>query len=109
MAIEFHFNAAATGHGAECVIADCASEKSKKIATELSELVSKTLNITNRGVKRECQSARGKLGFLNKINSPSVICEIGFVTSVEDMSSYKINFYIFVDAIVDFIKKIVNG
>jgi len=109
LAFEFHFNKCNCASGTECVVSDNASKESLTVANELSTLISKVLSIHNRGVKRESQSARGKLGFVSKTSCPAVIIEICFIDNDVDVKKYKDNRENLISAFASyFIKKIGN-
>jgi len=87
VAVEIHFNAGG-GAGAECVISNNASAASKKIAAELVEIVSMTLDIKSRGVKKVSQGGRSKLAFVDDTTCPAVILEVCFVDNEVDCKRY---------------------
>src|SRR5690606_25646843 len=64
--LDIHYNAATPqATGVECFVSDNASEKSKELADVIATTTSTITGLHNRGVKKESQSARGKLGILN--------------------------------------------
>lgn len=86
--IEVHFNAFNTkATGYEAIIADNASDRSKKAANDLS-FIPDIVGIANRGVKTESDSARGKLGMFRTV-VPSVLLELGFIDNDSDMAKWK--------------------
>lgn len=107
LALEFHFNTCG-GTGAECVIADNASATSREVAEDLAKIISEVLGVKNRGVKRESQSARGKLGFLNQIKSPSVIVEVCFLDCLADMEKYQPSKYLVAEAVAEYINNLIE-
>lgn len=94
LAVDIHFNAGG-GSGVEAVVAERCSAKSLATAEKLAEVVSNTLGIKKRGergVKRDTQTRHKRLGWCRDINSPSVLLEIAFVDSSEDMKAYVANY-----------------
>ena len=86
---DIHFNAATPqATGTEVLIPDEHSTMEKKIAAELSSGIASVLNIKNRGVKTEGQSARGKLVFMRP-KGRNILIEVCFITNATDMQSYQ--------------------
>lgn len=84
--LDIHFNAATpTATGTEAFISD---EKSRVLATELVEAVSKVLGVKNRGVKAESASQHTRLGMLHGFDGIGVLLEVCFVTNEADAKSY---------------------
>ncbi|GEM67552.1 hypothetical protein SMI01S_11580 [Sphingobacterium mizutaii NBRC 14946 = DSM 11724] len=89
--VEPHFNAFnGKATGVEVLIADDANDRSKAMAKELVDGYSKIMGIANRGVKRESQSARGRLGLMRKKGAVALI-EICFIDNSNDMAAYDRN------------------
>ncbi|TDS14734.1 N-acetylmuramoyl-L-alanine amidase [Sphingobacterium paludis] len=88
--LDIHFNSfiQPKASGAEVLVANNARGLSLDIAKELSALTALTLQIPNRGVKTESQSARGKLGILHTAAS-SALLEVGFISNPTDMANYQ--------------------
>lgn len=88
--IEFHFNSSTspTSTGCEVVIADKAGALTQKRAKEAQNILTSVLNIKDRGVKTEKQSARGTLGFVSKTKATAMIIEICFVGNKGDVEVY---------------------
>lgn len=86
--LDMHLNAAgATATGCEVFVSNNAGDKSKAFAKELVDGCACIMGITNRGVKTESQSARGKLGILNKPGTAALI-EFCFITNLNDMNAF---------------------
>lgn len=86
--IEFHFNAFnGKASGFEIIIANNASDTSKKVANELS-FMADSMGIVNRGIKTESQTLRGKLGMFRTV-VPSVLIELAFIDNDSDMAKWK--------------------
>lgn len=86
---EIHFNAAANpkATGIEVLIADFASPASRKLASILATSGSKIMGITNRGVKTESESHRGRLGLMRK-KGKVVLIEVAFISNILDLEAY---------------------
>lgn len=66
LALEIHFNHNhPTASGTEVFVHDRTSPANRKLAAHLAERTARTLDIPNRGLKGEAQSARGRLGILH--------------------------------------------
>ncbi|MCP1996662.1 N-acetylmuramoyl-L-alanine amidase [Flavobacterium sp. HSC-61S13] len=86
--IDMHLNAGGpTATGCEVFISNTAGMESKTLAKELVDQLSKSMGITNRGVKTESQSARGKIGVLNKAGT-AVLIEFCFITNMTDLKAF---------------------
>lgn len=89
--IEFHFNSFnSKATGAETIISDYASQNSINFAKELNEAVVKILGIADRGVKKEKESHRGKLGLMRE-NGIVALVELCFLDNVSDLSKWEAN------------------
>ena len=85
--LDIHYNASTPqATGVECFVSNNASQKSKDLAKEIAEITHKITGIKNRGVKKESQSARGKLGILN-MKGTAVLWEVAFITNNSDIDS----------------------
>lgn len=105
--IEFHFDSAdrKEASGATALIAQGARERSKSIANELAKITSGVLGITNRGVKSEIESNRGRLGILHT-KASSVLLEVAFISNVKDLDHYHCNKLKLADEIAKYIVQI---
>lgn len=103
--LDLHFNAGG-GTGVEAFVNDNATEEENGMALGLCMCVcvSRVLGIKNRGVKKQGQSARGKLGIFG-INANVVLLEVCFVDSKPDSDSYKFNYSELVKSLAEVIKK----
>jgi N-acetylmuramoyl-L-alanine amidase len=89
--VDIHWNSFNnTSTGAEVLIPAKPSQLEVKIATDLSKVISSTLSITNRGVKTELQSARGRLGWM-RLTGENILIETCFISNPNDMKSYQSN------------------
>jgi N-acetylmuramoyl-L-alanine amidase len=87
--LEFHFDAAgSTATGSTGIIEAEADRLDRAFATEVTTATARTLGIRNRGVITEAQSHRGSLGLMRE---QGIICllEVGFITNMIDLASYK--------------------
>jgi len=91
IAFDIHWNAATPqATGTETFIPNDATDFEKRLAREIADDVSTILNIPNRGVKTEAQSARKTLGWM-RMTAEEVLLETCFITSTKDMESYQKN------------------
>lgn len=91
--IDIHYNSASNiATGVECLVSNNAGVKSIKIGAEICDIASKISGIKNRGVKKESDSARGKLGILNMKGS-AVIWEVGFINNPSDIKATNDNLH----------------
>lgn len=89
--VEFHFNAFNKKvSGTESIVADDANQRSLDFGAEMSAGFAKIMGIPDRGVKRESQSARGRLGLMRK-KGAVILHEIGFIDNPVDMAAYDRN------------------
>lgn len=90
--VEIHWNASSNpkATGTEVLIQDRHNQISRDLAQELSQGLSSIMKISNRGVKTESQSARGKLAFTHKEGACALI-EMCFLSNPKDMESYERN------------------
>lgn len=83
--LDIHYNAATPkATGVECFVSDNASAKSKELADVIATTTSTITGINNRGVKKESQSARGRLGILN-MKCTAVLWEVAFISNPSDI------------------------
>lgn len=89
--VDHHFNASVNtmATGCEVIIANNANTHSKAIAKELAEGTAKILGITNRGVKTESQTHRGKIGIVNLGAGIACLVEVCFLSNKTDMAKYE--------------------
>jgi N-acetylmuramoyl-L-alanine amidase len=89
IAVDIHFNASSFNgaRGTEVLIPFKSSEFELRLAEILSENISAVLSTTNRGVKTEAQSARGRLIFMTP-NCENILIEVCFITNKYDLISY---------------------
>lgn len=88
---ECHFDSAGpTATGTTCLVSDNANKMSLDFAAELVEATSLILGIKNRGVWKESQSARGRLGIMRKAGCVALL-EICFISNKNDMQRYDAN------------------
>lgn len=106
--VEFHLDAASNllASGATAVVADNASRDSKDFAKELVDVTAESLGIKNRGVIKEQQTHRGKLGLMRKAGIVSLL-EVCFITNENDMKALddKKKFNILCSKLADVIAK----
>lgn len=85
---EYHFDAFnKKASGCTALVADGASQNSMDYAKELADSTSKILGIPNRGVKKESDSARGRLALMRE-NGIVCLMELCFIDNEDDMRKY---------------------
>ena len=89
---DIHFNAAASelANGTEVVISANAGQASKDIAKEILEGTCRILGTRNRGILKDTETPRGKIGILN-LAGPAVLLEICFISNKDDMAKYELH------------------
>lgn len=88
IALDIHFNAGPpSATGCEVVIPRIYSKFEYILASELSNIISNTLNIRNRGILTEDRTPRKKLAWMT-IPCENVLLEVCFITNVMDMQKY---------------------
>lgn len=80
--IELHFNAAAYASATGTEVLYDADES---IASCISEVVSSTLGISDRGAKPESSGQHSRLAF---IQAGGLILEVGFITNPDDLEAF---------------------
>jgi len=89
--VEPHFNAFnKKATGVEVLVPDNANQRSLDMAKEIVDGFARIMNIKNRGVKKESQSARGRLAIMCKRGAVALI-EICFIDNASDMAAYDRN------------------
>ena len=93
--LELHWNAAMSlvASGTEVLIADSHNQISKDLANEFASGISNILQIKNRGVKTERESARGRLAFVREAGATCLI-EMCFISNKTDMANYQKSKYL---------------
>jgi N-acetylmuramoyl-L-alanine amidase len=102
--IDLHFNAAADvkATGVEVIIPEKYSTMEYSMGSDICRTISNTLNISNRGVKPESMSARGKLAWMHMIGE-TILIEVCFISNIKDMAKYDANFTLLVKELVSMI------
>jgi len=86
---DLHFNAAGpSAQGVEVLVRNDADELSRSLAKKMCDMAVTTCGFKNRGVKTEADSHRGRLAVLNTASGISVLPEICFISSKEDLKKY---------------------
>jgi len=91
IAIDIHFNASApNATGCEVLVPLKYSHTEMVIASHLVSAISEVLEIHNRGVKTEADSARGRLMFMTPVLN-NILIEVCFISNESDLSKYLAN------------------
>ena len=89
--LDIHWNSFnETSTGTEVLVPATPTKFETDLATDLSKVIANTLNIKNRGVKTELQSARKSLGWM-RLTGENVLIETCFISNKNDMDSYQKN------------------
>ena len=90
--IDIHFNAHSNpqARGTEAIVADDATTLELRFASRLVHTTSDALDIPLRCIKSESQTPHRRLGMLH-LTPQSVILEVCFCTSPEDVEAYRKN------------------
>lgn len=87
--LSVHRNSAVSGSGFEAWIAKEPKADEKQTAEKLVSALSEISGLPNRGVKLGYRSADGNNYYVNSnTNMPSILLEVGFVTSGEDNKNF---------------------
>lgn len=88
--LEYHFDSSINpkASGSTSLVADGARQVSKNLGKELVDIASTILEIPNRGVKSEKDSARGRLAMLHT-KATSVLFEVAFISNPTDMINHQ--------------------
>ena len=89
--VDLHWNASSPqATGTEVLVPASPTKFENDLATDLSKTISTILNIKNRGVKTELQSARKSLGWM-RLTGENILIETCFISNKKDMDSYQKN------------------
>ena len=90
--LEFHFDASdnSKATGTTGVVGNDSDRLDVAFATELVKASSETFGIKNRGVIKENQTHRGKLGLMREEGIVALV-ELGFISNKNDLNQYHIN------------------
>lgn len=88
--IDLHFNAHTNpnARGTETIVSDDATELELRMASRLAHATADSLDIPLRGIKSESQTPRKRLAMLH-LTPQSIILEVCFCTSPEDVEAYR--------------------
>lgn len=87
--LSLHRNSAVSGSGFEAWIAKEPKDDEEQTAQRLVKALSDISGLPNRGVKRGYRNSSGNNYYVNSnTNMPSILLEVGFVTSDEDNKSF---------------------
>ena len=89
--LDIHYNAGpASATGIEVIVGDDASAADKLFAADVLEAATSTLKLRSRGVKKESDPPRKRLGVMRE-NGRVCLIEVCFITSRSDMSALDAN------------------
>ncbi len=87
--LSLHRNSSVSGSGFEAWIAKEPKENEEEVAQKLVDALSDISGLPNRGVKKGYRNSSGNNYYVNSnTNMPSILLEVGFVTSDEDNKSF---------------------
>lgn len=91
--VDIHWNAATpAATGTEVLINTLATPFEKQLGGKIADTIATTLNIKNRGLKTELQSARGSLAWMKQLGRNYII-EMCFISNKTDMDKYQAKKY----------------
>lgn len=106
--VDIHWNAASpAATGTEVLINTTATPFEKLLGGKIAEAIATILNIKNRGLKTELQSARGSLGWM-KQPGRNYIIEMCFISNKTDMDKYQANKQKLAKAMADILNEAVK-
>lgn len=109
VAIDIHVDSATpTATGCTVFIPDSSTQFEKDFAAAISDSLSKSLGIRNRGVKPESLSARKKLAWMN-VPCENILIELFFLSNKYDVEAYNKNKHKAARELALVIKKHING
>lgn len=86
--LDLHFNAASsTASGCEVLIGDDAEQNDIDLATDILAALVKNLGIKNRGIKKESETPRKRLGVMRE-SGAVCLAEVCFISNKNDMAAY---------------------
>ena len=86
--LDIHFNSAsATATGCEVLIGDDAKQNDIDLATDILEALLQNLGLKNRGVKKESETPRKRLGVMRE-SGAACLAEVCFISNKNDMAAY---------------------
>ena len=98
--IDIHFNAFnKRATGVEVLTPNISSKYSDKVAIAMCKQLAEIMEIPNRGIKKESDSARGRIAILRGTGN-RVLLEVCFMDNDSDLSSYWENKHLVAEAIV---------
>ena len=88
--IDLHFNAHSNpnARGTETIVSDNATDLELRMASRFAHITAQTLEIPLRGIKSESQTPHKRLAMLH-LTPQSIILEVCFCTSPEDVEQYR--------------------
>ena len=107
--LEFHCDSSSNeqASGTTGIIGDDSDRLDFLFSKEINDCFSSTLEIRNRGVIKESQSHRGKLGLMREQGIVS-LQEMFFLSNFSDLKSYNTKKYILAPKVADIIEKYEN-
>lgn len=87
--LDIHFNASAnsTATGVEVLVGDDAGAEDLTLASDVLDLVLKHTGLRNRGIKKEGQTPRKRLGVMREYGAVCLL-EVCFISNASDMAAY---------------------
>lgn len=90
--VSIHRNSADSGTGFEAWISKREKENERKLAEDLLSVLSETTDLPNRGVKNGYRDRTANNYYINSnTNMPSLLLEVGFITSDDDNKAFDEN------------------
>ncbi len=102
--LSLHRNSSVSGSGFEAWIAKEPKGNEEEVAQKLVDTLSDISGLPNRGVKKGYRNSSGNNYYVNSnTNMPSILLEVGFVTSDEDNKSFDKSLDDYAEVIADII------
>ena len=87
--LDIHFNAStnATATGVEVLVGDDAGREDLMLASDVLDVVIKHTGLRNRGIKKEGDTPRKRLGVMRELGAVCLL-EVCFISNPSDMAAY---------------------
>ena len=87
--LDIHFNASAnpSATGVEVLVGDDAGAEDLTLASDVLDVVLKHTGLRNRGIKKEGQTPRKRLGVMRELGAVCLL-EVCFISNASDMDAY---------------------
>ncbi len=109
LSLDIHFNAFnGSANGSEVIVANQCTAIEQEFAEGVLSAICSTIGIRNRGVKKESQSQHKTLAMCSGVKCNSILVEVCFCDSANDVACYENKYYELVTAIAQAITRTAN-